>query len=138
MVVNDFKKIMINDSVFREKYFDEFVNEICSWKEYKQLNELIDKTDYSVRFDFSKTKSWANIIYFIEIEVCDSSNRLISVPKNSVFYDYLFNLCASASVLSYNTLNHRILKKINDQEIKDDLHAIINYLNYVLSDNITS
>lgn len=138
MVVNAFKKIMMNDSVFRDKYFDEFVNEICSWKEYKQLKELIDKTEYSVRFDFSKTKSWGNIIYFIEIEICDNSNRLISVPEDSVFYDCLFNLCASGSVLSYNTLNHRVLKKINDKEIKDDFHAIINYLNYVLSDNITS
>ena len=135
-MVNAFKKIVINDSAFKNNYFNEFVNEICSWEEYKQLKELIDKTEYSVRFDFSKTKSFFNIIYFIEIEICDSSNRLVSVPKNSVFYDRLFNLCASGAVLSYNTLNHRILKSINDEEIKEDFHAIIDYLNYILSDNL--
>ena len=138
MVVNAFKKIVINDSVFKNNYFNEFVNEICSWEEYKQLKELIDKTGHSVRFDFSKTKGFFNITYFIEIEICDSSNRLVSVPKNSVFYDRLFNLCASGSVLSYNTLNHRILKSINYEEIKDDFHDIIDYLNYILSNNLYS
>ena len=137
-MVNTFKKIVINDSVFKNNYFKEFVNEICSWEEYKQLKKLIDKTGYSVRFNFSKAKGVFNIIYFIEIEICDSSNRLVSVPKNSVFYDRLFNLCASGSVLSYNTLNHRILKSINDEEIKDDFHAIIDYLNYILLDNLSS
>jgi hypothetical protein len=129
---------VINDSIFKIKYFNEFVNEICYWEEYKQLKELIDKTEYYVRFDFSKTKSFFNIIYFIEIEICDSSNRLVSVPKDSVFYDRLFNLCASGSVLSYNTLNHKVIKKIDNVEIKDDFHAIINYLNYILNNNISS
>ena len=138
MVVNAFKKIVVNDSIFKNQYFNEFVNEICSWEEYSQLKKLIDKTDYSVRFDFSKTKVFFNITYFIEIEICDSSNQLISVPKNSFFYDRLFNLCASGCVLSYNTLNHKIIKRINDDEIKEDFHAIIDYLNYVLSNNFSN
>ena len=137
-MVNAFKKIVINDSVFKNNYFDEFINEIRSWKEYKQLKQLTDKTGYSVRFDFSKTKVFFNIIYFVEIEICDSSNRLVSVPKDSIFYDRLFNLCASGSVLSYNTLNHKILKRIDDEEIKNDFHAIIDYLSCVLSDNLFS
>ena len=137
-MVNSFKKVVVNDSVFKNYYFNEFVSEICSWEEYKQLKELIDKTSYSVRFDFSKTKIFFKIIYFIEIEICDSSNRLVSVPKNSVFYVRLFNLCASGSVLSYNTLNHRILKRMDIDEIKDDFNAIIDYLNYVLYDNRSS
>ncbi len=136
-MVNVFKKIMINDSIFRNDYFNEIVNEICSWEEYKQLKELVDKAGYSIQFSFSKTKSFFEIVYFVDMEICDSSNQLVSVPKNSVFYDLLFYLCSSGSVLFYNTLNHRLLKKIDDEEIKDDFRAIIDYLNYILPDNMS-
>lgn len=128
MVVNISKKIVLNDFVFQNEYLGEFINEICSWKEYRELKELVDKTGYSIRFDFSKTKSFFQVIYFVEIEVCNSFNQLVSVPKESAFYDVLSNLCASGSVLFYNTINHKVLKKIDDAEIKDDFHAIVNYL----------
>jgi hypothetical protein len=133
MVVNIPKKIAISDLIFRNVYFDGFVNEICSWEEYRQLKELTDKLEYSIWFDFSKTKSFFTIIYFIEIEVQDKSNQLVSVPENSEFYDILFNLCASGSALQYNTLNRKFLKGIDAEEIKDDFRAIIKYLNHICS-----
>ena len=132
-MVNIPKKVAISDLIFTNEYFDGFVNEICSWEEYRQLKELTDKLEYSIRFDFSKTKCYFTIIYFVEIEIHDKSNQLVSVPENSEFYDILFNLCASGSVLQYNTLNHKLLKEIDADEIKNDFRSIIKYLNHICS-----
>ena len=138
MVVNSAKKAVIDDRIFEKEYFGEFINEICSWEEYKQLKDLVDKTGYFVRFGFSKTKQFFKVTYFIEIEICDSSNCLIAVPEDSIFYDVLFNLCASGSVLFYNILNHRVLKKINREEIKDDFYNIIDYLSKTNTGNASA
>ena len=122
------KKAIINDELFEKEYFEKYVKEIRSWEEYKELERIINNTNYTIKLEYSSGKSFRRIYYDIDFGVYDELGNLIAIPEDSEFYDYSFHLCASAGVLSYNTRSHKIIEAFDSDELRIGIVNAIDYL----------
>ena len=119
----------LNDDIFKVDYYDEFVAQIVSNKEYQRLEQISKARGLQIIFGFSKMEDWFSIQYDIGFKICDDNGQLISVPGSSRFYDHLYNLISDFPVAVYHKFSKRIeVLTIDQRELYDDCKLFSDYL----------
>ena len=131
----NFPKKIINDAVFEQEYFYPNVEKIKNWDEFIRLQRLASQLGYIEKFEYSKDQFGREINYYIDFGIYDRDNILVSVPKDSNFYDVLNNLCTSGCVVTYYTGKKKTRKWLYDTEMQKDFVEIISYLESLLNNH---
>ena len=123
------KKNSINDIDFEKDYYQKYVNDIISFSKYADLEEVVKQCGLQILFSYVKDDTEFYIQYEVGFEICDEKGNMISVPKESNFWDYLYNLLSFFPVITYYKLTKKtIISEIDKEELTEDCQLFIDYL----------
>ena len=124
------KKNSINDIDFEKDYYQKYVNDIMSFYKYEDLEEVVKQCGLQILFSYVKEEAGFYIQYEVGFEICDEKGNMISVPKDSNFWDYLYNLLSFFPVITYHRLTKKlVISEIDKEELARDCQLFIEYLN---------
>jgi hypothetical protein len=123
------KKNSINDVRFEKEYYQKYVTNIKSFQKYIDLEEVVRQYGLHISFSYAKDESLFYTQYEIGFEICDGNGNVISVPKESKFWDHLYNLLSFFPVITYHKLTKKIfISEIDKKELATDCQLFIDYL----------
>lgn len=123
------KKNSINDIDFEKDYYQKYVNDIMSFSKYADLEEVVKQCGLQILFSYFKDEAGFYIQYEVGFEICDENGDMISVPKESSYWDYLYNLLSFFPVITYHKITKKIIiSEINEEELSEDCQLFIDYL----------
>lgn len=129
MVDDMAKKNFINDIDFEKDYYQKYVNDIMSFSKYADLEEVVKQCGLQILFSYVKDDVGFYVQYEVGFEICDEKGNVISVPKESIFWDYLYNLLSFFPVITYHKITKKtIISEINKEELSEDCQLFIDYL----------
>ena len=129
MVDDMAKKNFINDIDFEKDYYQKYVNDIMSLSKYADLEEVVKQCGLQILFSYVKDNVGFYIQYEVGFEICDAKGNVISVPKESIFWDYLYNLLSFFPVITYHKITKKtIISEINKAELSEDCQLFSDYL----------
>ena len=129
MVDDVVDKNLLTEERFKTEFYHKYVADIISLSEYKELQIVAKKNNLQILFSYYKSENWFDIQYDIRFDICDESGKIISVPRESKYWDYLYNLFYEIPVVIYKRLTKKIITlKIDEKEISKDLQLLIEYL----------
>lgn len=123
------KKNFLNDACFERELYQKYVTDIKSFQEYKELENTVKRKKLQILFSYSKEETIFYIQYEVGFKICDEKGDMISVPKESNFWDYLGNLLSFFPVANYNKLTGKVVvSEIEKKELAEDCKLFIQYL----------
>ena len=106
------------------------IQKIKSLTLYRELERLAIEKKLVICFYEVYNKSLLRIQLYVGFEVKNENNNLISVPRESKYWDDLFNLITDTAIYSYNRLTKKTtwFNICDDDEFIDDLKKITEYI----------
>ena len=130
MVDDMAKKNPINDVCFEKEYYQKYVTDLKSFQKYVDLEEVVKKHGLKISFSYVKDETKFYMQYEVGFEICDENGDMISVPKESPYWDYLGNLLLFFPVVTYHKLTKKmVISEIDKEELNEDCQLFIEYLN---------
>lgn len=127
---NMVQKNTINDLLFENDFYQKYISDIKLSSKYQELEKIVSKKDnLQILFSYCKDDSKKKIQYEVGFEICDKNGNLISVPKDSIYWDRLYNLLSFFPVLSYQKTTQKLLLfDIDQAELNEDCQLFIEFL----------
>ena len=125
-----FQKNTINDTFFENDFYQKYISDIKLSSKYQELEKIVSKKDnLQILFSYCKDEKKRFIQYEVGFEICDKNGNLISVPKDSIYWDRLYNLLSFFPVLSYQKTTRKLLLfDIDQAELDEDCQLFIEFL----------
>lgn len=127
---NMVQKNTINDLLFENDFYQKYISDIKLSSKYQELEKIVSKKDnLQILFSYCKDESKKKIQYEVGFEICDKNGNLISVPKDSIYWDRLYNLLSFFPVLSYQKTTQKLLLfDIDQAELNEDCQLFIEFI----------
>lgn len=127
---NMVQKNTINDLLFENDFYQKYISDIKLSSKYQELEKIVSKKDnLQILLSYCKDDSKKRVQYEVGFEICDKNGNLISVPKDSIYWDRLYNLLSFFPVLSYQKTTQKLLLfDIDQTELDEDCQLMIEFL----------
>ncbi len=127
---NMVQKNTINDLLFENDFYQKYISDIKLSSKYQELEKIVSKKDnLQILLSYCKDDSKKKVQYEVGFEICDKNGNLISVPKDSIYWDRLYNLLSFFPVLSYQKTTQKLLLfDIDQTELDEDCQLMIEFL----------
>ena len=124
------QKNTINDLLFENDFYQKYISDIKLSSKYQELEKIVSKKDnLQILLSYCKDDSKKRVQYEVGFEICDKNGNLISVPKDSIYWDRLYNLLSFFPVLSYQKTTQKLLLfDIDQTELDEDCQLMIEFL----------
>ena len=123
------EKNFLIDVYFERELYQKYIIEIKSFQKYKELEDVVKRTNLQILFSYAKEETCFFIQYEVGFKICDKNGEMISVPKESKFSDSLANLLSFFPVVNYNKITRKIrVSDIDKKELDEDCNLFIEYL----------